>query len=217
MIQTKTRLPYKIVNEILNSLTHGFGAILSVVGLIFLISKAEVLHSDIHMVAYIIFGATLIMLFLSSTIYHAFTFTKARKILRIIDHNSIFLLIAGSFTPYCLLGVKGLWGWVMYSLIWLIALSGIVQKSISMSIQHKPSKFSTLFYILMGSLSIFILYPLYQSIGLLGIGLLAAGGLTYLIGTYFYSLKKVNYMHVIWHLFVLLGASYIYWSIFLTT
>lgn len=217
MIQTKTRLPYKIVNEILNSITHGLGAIMSVIGLFFLISKAKILHSDIHMMAYIIFGSTLIILFLSSTIYHTFTFTKARRILRIIDHNSIFLLIAGSFTPYCLLGVKGLWGWIMYGLVWLIALSGIIQKSISMSMQHKPSKYSTLLYILMGSLSTFILYPLYLSIGILGIALLAAGGLTYLIGTYFYSLKKVNYMHVVWHLFVLLGASYIYLSIFLTT
>ena len=145
MFKLQIRNNYNVLNEFLNSLTHAFGTFLSILGLIFLIQKADFLKSNLHMIAYSIFGTSLIFLFFSSTMYHAFNFSKASNILRIIDHNSIYLLIAGSFTPYCLLALKGTSGWLMYSSIWTLAIGGIIHKSITMLKQKKPSKFSTLY------------------------------------------------------------------------
>lgn len=208
---------YQVTNEILNTLTHGIGVILSIVGLTAMLSKAELLGSHRYMLAYGIFGATLITLFLSSTLYHSLVFTKAKRFFQIVDHNAIFLLIAGSYTPYCLLSLKGLGGWILYGIIWILALLGIVYKSMVMSKIGEIPKNSTGIYIGMSSLLVLSIYPIYQSIGALGIALLIAGGAAYLIGTIFYSLKKVKYSHVIWHLFVMLGANCVFFSILLTT
>ncbi|NKD34141.1 PAQR family membrane homeostasis protein TrhA [Enterococcus casseliflavus] len=208
---------YHMLNEQLNTATHGVATVFSIVGTIFLVDKARQMHSSLHLTAYLIFGLSLVALFLCSTLYHAFTFTKARKIMHIFDHSAIFLLIAGSFTPYSLIALQGALGWSMYGVIWLIALVGIVYKMISMSKVNHVSKYSTIIYIGMGAVCILPMYDLYQTIGVLGIGLLISGCFVYLIGTIFYSLKQIKYTHVIWHLFVMMGAGCIYFSIFLTT
>lgn len=208
---------YQKINEQLNALTHGIAAILSLIGTIFLVDKASEMQSIYHLIAYIIFGLSLITLFLCSTLYHAFKFTKARKILHICDHSAIFLLIAGSFTPYSLLALHGLSRWIIYGTVWLIAVFGIIFKFVQMSKDDGAHKYSTIIYIGMGAVCILPMYSLYQEMGLLSILLLLFGCLAYLVGTFFYASNRIKYTHVIWHLFVMLGAACIYFSIFLTT
>lgn len=206
---------YLILNEVLNAVTHGIGAGLSIAGLVILLVKGVRLGSTISVVAYAIYGSTMILLFLSSTLFHSLIFTKARKVFQVFDHSSIFLLIAGSYTPYCLLGIKGWLGWTLFILIWLMAIGGIVYKSLTLHKQTSVSKISTIIYIIMGWLCLIAIRPLYAALGVKGIALLVAGGLAYTLGAIFYSMKNVRFMHVVWHLFVMLGAGCMYFSILL--
>lgn len=205
---------YLIVNEIFNAITHGIGVGLSIAGLVLLLIKGARLGSAVHVVAYAIYGATLILLFLASTLYHSLIFTKAKKVFQVFDHSSIYLLIAGSYTPICLLTIKGYLGWTLFVVIWLMALLGVTYKSIWLS---RKGKSATMIYILMGWLCLIAVKPLYQGLGNVGTTLLVLGGLSYSIGAIFYSFKNVRYMHVIWHLFVLLGAGFMYFSILFFT
>lgn len=201
-----------VIAEIFNAITHGIGAILGIVGLIFLILKANELQSPIALSAYLIYGISLILLFLFSTLYHSLSFTKAKKIMRIFDHSAIYLLIAGSYTPYCLISIGGASGWIMFTVIWILALLGVVLKCFTIG---KYKWLSLALYLGMGWLSLFLIVPLYQTIGLNGLLLLIFGGVCYSVGTIFYSMKKIHFMHVVWHLFVMLGAGFMYFSIFL--
>lgn len=201
---------YLIVNEVFNAITHGIGACLSIAGLIFLIFKGADSGSSLEIVSYIIYGSTLILLFLSSTLYHSLIFTKAREIFKKFDHCSIFLLIAGSYTPYTLITVNGALGWTLFAIVWIIAILGVIYKVLWI---NKYKKYSTLIYIAMGWLSVFALRPIYLGLGFGGFGLLVAGGLAYTLGTIFYGLRKVKFMHVVWHLFVLAGTAFVYFSI----
>lgn len=204
---------YLIINEILNAVSHAIATILSLVGIVILLVKAIIAEDPIELVTYIIYGCSMLTLFLSSTLYHSLIFTRARKILRIFDHSSIFIFIAGSYTPYCLLSIKGVSGWVFLSLIWLIAAVGILYKCLTLNKSHSVSNISTIIYIVMGWLCIFASQSLYHSLGFNGFCLLVAGGLTYTIGAFFYSLEKIKFMHVVWHVFVMLGAFFIFFSI----
>ncbi|NEW62902.1 hemolysin III family protein [Granulicatella sp. zg-ZJ] len=205
-METKT-----LIAEIFNATTHGIGTLLGIIGLIFLIVKG--IHiSTLNIISYTIYGVTLILLFLFSTLYHSLSFTKAKKIMRVFDHSAIYLLIAGSYTPYCLLAVKGTQGWLMCFIIWIIALIGIIVKCFNIG---KNVLLSSILYLGMGWLSLLLIVPLYQAIGFNGILLLVLGGISYSIGTIFYNMKKIEFMHVIWHLFVMLGAGFMYFSIFL--
>lgn len=208
---------YLIVNEILNAITHGIGAILSIVGLVFLIFKGIDMGSNLSIAAYAIYGGMLILLFLSSTLFHSLIFTKAKKVFQVFDHSSIYLLIAGSYTPFCLLSIKGHMGWTLCILIWLLAVGGIVYKALTLYKQKKVSNASTVLYIIMGWLCVIAAEPLCKALGLYGTILLVAGGVAYTVGTIFYSLKKVKFMHVVWHLFVMLGAGLMYFSILFYT
>ena len=204
---------YLIVNEIFNAITHGIGFGLSIAGLVILLVKGAKLGSAIHVVSYAIYGSAMILLFLFSTLFHSLIFTKARKVFQVFDHVSIFLLIAGSYTPFCLLSIKGWLGWLLFALIWLIAIIGIVYKSITLHKVKQLSHFSTIVYIIMGWLCVIAFKPLVNSLGTIGTWLLALGGISYTIGAFFYSLKNVRFMHVVWHLFVMLGAILIYFSV----
>ncbi len=203
---------YQIINEVLNALTHGIGALLSIVALILLIFKGLHQESTLGLVAYIVYGVTMILLYLSSTLYHSLIFTKARHVFQVIDHSTIFLLIAGSYTPYCLIALKGPIGYALFAVVWTIALGGILLKVVNL---EKSKKYSTPIYIAMGWVSVLALKPIYEGAGISGLGLLAAGGLVYTLGTLFYRKKEVPYTHVIWHLFVLGGSVLIFLSIYL--
>ncbi|SET57030.1 hemolysin III [Enterococcus malodoratus] len=203
---------YLITNEVLNAVTHGVSVLLSIVGFIFLLKKAD---SGLHYVSFIIYGVSLLLLFLASTLYHSLIFTKAKKVFQVFDHCSIYLLIAGTYTPYCLLYIRGTIGIVLLSIIWLAAIIGIVYKSLTLSKVKSVSKLSTIIYNVMGWAVVIALPSLYQSVGLKGLLLLVGGGVAYTVGSVFYSMKNRRYMHVVWHLFVMLGAMLMFFSIYL--
>lgn len=217
METSKFTRKYLIVNEVLNAVTHGVGFGLSIAGLVILLVKGAHLGSPIHVVSYALYGSTMILLFLFSTLFHSLIFTKAKKVFQVFDHASIFLLIAGSYTPFCLLSIQGWLGWTLFVAIWLLAISGIVYKSVTLHKQETVSKISTVIYIIMGWLCLFAFQPLTHSLGLWGTILLASGGVSYTVGALFYSLKHVRFMHVVWHLFVMLGAGLMYFSVLFFT
>ncbi|MBO0469205.1 hemolysin III family protein [Enterococcus sp. DIV0242_7C1] len=217
MEKAKFSRKYMILNEVLNAVTHGIGAGLSIAGLVILLVKGARLGSAVHVVSYAIYGSTLILLFLSSTLFHSLIFTRAKKVFQVFDHSSIFLLIAGSYTPFCLLSVKGWLGWLLFVLIWLMAISGVVYKSLTLHKQETVKNISTVIYIIMGWLCLTAAKPLYDSLGFTGTALLVAGGVSYTLGAAFYSLKSVRFMHVVWHLFVMLGAGFMFFSILFFT
>lgn len=205
---------YQLVHEIFNAITHGIGAALSIAGLVLLIIKGVHLNSPIHIVAYAIYGATLIILFMSSTLFHSLIFTKARQVFQIFDHSSIYLLIAGTYTPYCLLTIKGTLGWALFIVIWLLAIIGVVYKSIYLS---KKGKSVVIIYIVMGWLCLVAAKPLYDGLGFNGTLLLVLGGVTYSLGALVYKFQHIKYMHLIWHFFVLVAAMLMFFSIYLYT
>lgn len=191
---------YTLGEEIFNSTTHGVGILLSLSALILMLFFSS---SILEVVSSIIFGSTLILLYTSSTLYHAITNEKAKKIFQILDHCTIYLLIAGSYTPYALLTIGGASGWLIFVIIWISALIGILLNAINLS---KFRILSIILYIAMGWAIAFYLPQLLDKLELGGLVLLIAGGLAYTIGIVFYVIKKIKYFHSIWHLFVL-GAS----------
>ncbi|GAA0493657.1 hemolysin III family protein [Alkalibacterium sp. s-m-22] len=205
---------YLVFNEVLNAITHGIGVILSIVGLVFLVQKGLEYGGAVEVTSYTVYGSTLILLYLSSTLYHSLTFTRARKVFRVIDHCSIFLLIAGTYTPYTLITIGGRLGAILTSVIWLIALLGVVYKTVWFK---KFQGLSVWLYIAMGWISLFFLNYLYQGLGTRGFIWLMAGGVSFTVGALFYRLKHVKYMHVVWHLFVLTGTVCMFFSIYLYT
>ncbi|MBO1307450.1 hemolysin III family protein [Enterococcus sp. 669A] len=203
---------YLIVNEVLNAVTHGIAAILSLVGFTFLLEKAT---TNLDYVSFTIYGICLFVLFFASTLYHSLIFTKARKVFQVFDHCSIFLLIAGTYTPFCLLRIKGTLGIVLLVVIWAAAVAGIIYKSLTLTKQSSVSKMSTILYNVMGWAVVIALPALYQSVGIKGILLLVGGGLSYSVGSLFYSMKSKKFTHVIWHLFVILGALLMFFVVYL--
>jgi len=214
MNEEKFTKKYKITNEVLNAITHGIGFGLSIAGLIILLLKGVRLQSSIHIVSYALFGSGLILLFLMSTLYHSLIFTKAKRVFRIFDHSFIFVLIAGTYSPYCLLAIRGGLGLGLFIAIWVMAILGVIYKAIWL---EKSSKISTIIYLIMGWLVVFAIRPLYANIGFHGILYLVLGGLAYSVGAFFYSKKHIKFMHVVWHLFVLFGAMMMYFSVLFYT
>lgn len=198
--------------EIANSVTHGLGIALSVAGLIVLVVLAS-LHATVwHIVSFSIFGASLVLLYTASTLYHSFRSPRVKQVLHIIDHSSIYLLIAGSYTPFVLVTLRGAWGWSLFGVVWGIALAGIVLKTFFTG-RYKMA--STILYLLMGWMIVVAIKPLAHAVPVGGIVWLAAGGLAYTIGAVIYMWKTIPYHHAIWHLFVLAGSICHYFSVLL--
>ena len=203
------KIKFKLRDPI-SGLTHLLGAILSIVALILLVYYS-VKHATVwHIVAFSIFGASLILLYTASSLYHLLPLSeKGVAILRKIDHMMIFVLIAGTYTPICLVALRGPWGWSLLSIIWLIAIAGIILKGFWFNI---PRWLSTLIYALMGWLAVTVLYPLIKTIPLGGFIWLIVGGLLYTIGAVIYGLKWPNItskflgFHEIFHIFVMMGS-----------
>lgn len=189
--------------ELWNALTHGFGLILSIPVCILLIIYAGLHGSAVQVTAFSIFGATLILLFLMSTLLHSVP-EKYKRVFSILDHSSIYILIAGTYTPFLLIAIGGTLGIVMIILIWSIALFGVVFKCLFI---HRFEKLSLFLYILMGWLIIFAIRPLYAYLAFEGFMLLLAGGLLFTFGAIFYAWTRLPYNHAIWHLFVLAGCG----------
>lgn len=202
------------VVEVFNAITHGIAALLGALAMISLLDKAfsSPDHTISELVAYTIYGTSLIILFLASTLYHSFSFSNYKDLFQKIDHASIYLLIAGTYTPYLMITVGGVMGYTFLAVIWIAAIAGIVFEVVW---TNRYPRLSTYLYLIMGWLGIFLIYPLYQSLHINGVILLFIGGLFYSIGTIFYRMKHLNWMHVIWHLFVIAGAAFMYFSIYL--
>jgi hemolysin III len=201
-----------IGEEIASSLTHGIGAALSVAGLVFLVVLATRYGDVWQIVSFSIYGATLIILYLASTLYHSFRNQKVKKIFRIIDHSSIFLLIAGTYTPFLLVNLRGVLGWTLFGIIWALAGSGIVFKAFFIG---RYGKISVFIYVLMGWLCVVAIRQMLANIPWGGIIGLTVGGVLYTAGIVFYARPKFRFSHAIWHLFVLGGSISHYFSIFL--
>lgn len=201
-----------IIVEVLNAVTHGIGTVLSIIGLILLLIKGIDLSSPSAIVAYSIYGASLILLFLNSTLYHSLSFTKFKDFFQRLDHSAIYLLIAGTYTPYLIVAIGGKLGLTFLLLVWGLAFFGIFFEVFQI---NKYPRLSTFMYLGLGWLGIFIIYPLIQSIEITGVALLALGGVVYSLGVIFYSMKSNKWMHIIWHLFVMVGAFFMYISVLL--
>ncbi|PMO31189.1 hemolysin III family protein [Vibrio breoganii] len=195
---------YSKNEEIANSVTHGVGMIFGIVALVLLLQKALSHDADTMTIASMaIYGSSMIVLFLASTLYHAVPYPRAKRWLKTFDHSAIYLLIAGSYTPFLLVGLRTPLAIGLMVVIWGIAILGIVMK---LAFVYRFKRFSLISYIVMGWLSLIVVYQLAITLHSGGVALLAAGGLIYSLGIVFYVNKRIPFNHAIWHCFVLGGA-----------
>ena len=205
---------YTLGEEIANSVTHGIGVLLAIAGLVLLIVKAALGGAEpTHIASAIVFGVTLILEYLASTLYHAIQVPAAKRVFRIIDHSSIYLLIAGSYTPFCLVTLADAGGIVMFVVVWALAFAGISFEIIGR--QRQPRWVTIIIYLCMGWLVVFRLPQLIAALDHVALALLTVGGLCYTIGCAFYVMKKVRYMHSVWHLWVLAGSIFQFMAVIL--
>ena len=210
-MQEKYVAEYTQGEEIANSISHGIGTLLSIAGLIVMVVLA-VMHGDAwHVVSFSIFGATLIILYLASTLYHSLPMPRVKKILQRVDHSAIFLLIAGTYTPFMLVTLRGALGWSIFGVVWGLALAGILLK-IFFSIS-KFEKVSVGLYVFMGWLCVIAAKQFLANVPQLSLVLLVFGGLSYTVGVLFYVWDRLPYNHAVWHLFVLGGSIFHYFSV----
>jgi hemolysin III len=189
--------------EIANSISHGVGLLGTLIALPVLVIGA-VPHGPAAIVGAATFGATMVLLYLTSTLYHAIPPSRAKRVWRILDHGAIYLLIAGTYTPFTLGVLRGPWGWTLFGLIWALALAGILLKSVG-GVRHP--RLSTGVYLGMGWLVLVAAKPLWQAVPGWGLFWLAAGGVGYTAGVGFYAASRARYAHFVWHLFVLAGTA----------
>jgi hemolysin III len=203
--------PRLTLEELANTITHGVGLLLSVAGFVALLIFA-ILHGDVsHIVACSIYGITLVCLYTASTLYHAVLSPGLKRGLKIFDHSAIYLLIAGTYTPFLLLYLRGAWGWSLFGVIWGLAFAGIVFKFWFVDhFQHV----STAVYLAMGWLVVIAAKPVLARVPTISLLWIAAGGLLYSLGVIFYIWKRLPYSHAVWHLFVLAGSACHYVAVF---
>lgn len=200
---TGHRLPSK-GEEIANSISHGLGFVLALVAAPILVVAATRRGTTSDLVAVIVFAAAMALMYLSSTIYHALPRGRAKEAFHVLDHAAIYLLIAGTYTPFTLGVLQGGWGWTLFGLVWGLAAIGIVTKVFAGIRWHR---LSTLVYVVMGWLVLIAAEPLWNSLPPAGLAWLLAGGLAYTGGVFFYLRKDLRYGHLVWHLFVVTGTA----------
>ena len=196
--------------EIANGITHGIGAALAIAGLVILVVFGALYGDAWRVVSFSIYGATLVILYLISTLYHSFTNPRVKKVFQVLDHCSIYLLIAGTYTPITLTVMRGAWGWTLFGLIWGLAITGIVLK---VAFIGRFKAFSVALYIAMGWLVVIAVKPLLAVADRGMMVWLVIGGLSYTLGVIFYAAKRMPYHHAIWHLFVIGGSITQYFGI----
>ncbi len=202
---------YSPIEEKINIISHAIGLILSIVALVLLATHAN-LHGDLwHIVSFSIFGTSLVILYTASILYHSTKKSELRHRLKIVDHASIYVLIAGTYTPFTLVTLNSTIGWVIFGISWGLALSGIILK---LFFTGKYNLISTIMYVLMGWVIVFAIKPLINNLPLEGLFWLFAGGISYTIGAILYSIKKIKFNHAIFHVFVLFGSFCHFMSVF---
>lgn len=199
-----------IREEIFNSITHGIGTLISVVALVVLVVFAVFKGNMWHVVSFAIFGSTMVLLYLSSTLYHSFTKENVKNLFARFDHAAIFLLIAGTYTPFVLTTLRGTLGWWLFGIIWSLAIAGVVIRSIYLVRFHK---LMVTIYLIMGWLFVVAIVPMVKNLPAISVVFLFIGGACYSLGVIFYSWRKLKYGHGIWHLFVLAGSIMHFFSV----
>lgn len=203
---------YSVREEIAHSAIHGLGIVLSIAGLIALVLTARRTGDTWDLVASAVYGVTLILLYLASTLYHSIPHPPAKRVLRVLDHSAIYLLIAGTYTPFTLVSLRGPWGWTLFGLIWGLAILGITFKVAAMG---RFRGLSLTLYIGMGWLVLIALRPLTAALAQGGLILLVLGGIAYTSGVFFYVSRRLPYHHAFWHAFVLAGSVLHFFAILL--
>jgi len=203
---------YTLGEEITHSITHGIGTGLSIAGLTVLVVLAVLYGNVYQTVGFSIYGATLVILYLASTLYHSFQQPRVKSVFKVIDHAAIYLLIAGTYTPFLLIAIRGMEGWILLIIIWGLAILGVSFKTLFI---HRFEKISVLTYLLMGWLCIVAINELVANIPVSGLIWLAVGGVVYTVGVLFYALHRIPYTHAVWHVFVLGGSICHYFAVLL--
>ncbi|NBI28970.1 PAQR family membrane homeostasis protein TrhA [Chengkuizengella marina] len=196
-------MKYSHKEEIVNAITHGIGALLSIAALVLLIVFSSLYGSPWHIVSFTIFGSTMVLLYVFSTLLHSFKEGVTKNVFEVLDHSAIYLLIAGTYTPFVLVTLRGPLGWTIFGIIWGLAVIGIVFKVFFVK---RFILLSTIFYVLMGWMIVIGIKPLYENMLLNGFIWLVLGGILYTVGTIFYVWRKFPYHHAVWHLFVIAGS-----------
>jgi hemolysin III len=198
--------------ELANAITHGLGTVLSITGLVLLIIFASMKGTVWHVVSFTIFGVTMLLLYTASTLVHSFPEGKAKDLFETFDHSCIYLFIAGTYTPLLLVTLRSPLGWTMFGIVWGLAIGGVVFKAF---FTKKFLVLSTLFYVMMGWLIVFMWNPLQELLMPGGIRLLIIGGILYTFGSVFYIWRGFPYHHAVWHLFVVAGSVMHFFAILL--
>lgn len=204
MGKLKTTKIYSALEEKLNVISHGIGFLLSISALVLLVVRSSLYGNVYHIVSFTIFGSSLVVLYAASTLYHNSKKEKIRLRLNIFDHASIFILIAGTYTPFVLVSLNGTMGWVLFGITWGAAVLGVILK---IFYTGKYEKLSTILYVLMGWIIIIAIKPLFENLSSEGLFWLFTGGISYTIGAVLFSLKRLKLNHAIFHFFVLIGSA----------
>jgi hemolysin III len=200
-----------IAEEIANAVSHGVGALAAVVALVVMVVYAALYGDAWQVVSVSIFGGSLVLLYLASTLYHSIQHPRVKRVLRVIDHSSVFILIAGTYTPITLIGLRGGWGWTLFGLIWSLTVVGIALKLACFDRFHR---LSIVFYLLMGWVAIAAIKPIIERVPTGALMWIAAGGLAYTLGVIFYKQERLRFAHTIWHLFVIAGSAMHFVAVF---
>jgi hemolysin III len=202
---------YRLGDILANAITHGVGAVFALVGAVYLIVVST--RGDAWLVVSCsIYGGTLILVYLCSTLYHSLVRTRARHVFHVLDHSAIYFLIAGTYTPFMLVSMRGRVGWTLLGLVWALAIGGVIFKSLAVG--RFPAASATV-YLLMGWCIVFGLKPLLHAVSLHGMMWLAAGGLAYTLGILFFANDRLRYFHALWHVFVMGGSVAHYFAVLL--
>ncbi len=206
----RARILRNSAEELGNTITHGIGLVLSLTGFVILLILAVTHGSAWHIVSCAVYGATLVCLYSASMLYHGIPSPRLKRAFKIFDHSAIYLLIAGTYTPFLLVNLRGGWGWSLFGVVWGLALAGILLKF--WFVDHFQI-LSTTVYLLMGWLAVIAVRPLLEMVPTAGLLWLLAGGFFYTIGVVFYAWKRIPYNHVIWHVFVMAGSTCHYFAV----
>lgn len=197
--------------EIANSISHGLGLVAAIAAIPLLIITVLKRGGDAaNIVGVCVFSASMVLLYLASTLYHAVTHDRAKYFFRLLDHSAIFLLIAGTYTPFTLGILRGTWGWTLFGLIWGLAVFGVILKIVK-GFNH--SKLSMALYLIMGWLVLIAAKPVIQSVPLSGLALILAGGIAYTVGVAFYAAHHIRFAHFVWHIFVIMGTTFHFFAV----
>jgi hemolysin III len=202
-VSGRERRPYTLGEEIANSSIHGVGVALSIAALVLLVVFATFSGDPYRLGSSIVYGVALVLEYAASTMYHAFPQPNVKHVFKILDHCGIYVLIAGSYTPFCLVTLRDSGGWLLFALVWALAIAGIAAEAFW---TYRPRWLSAAVYLGLGWIVVLAIRPLSAALDPAGLWLLISGGLAYTVGTVFYVLKRVRYMHAVWHVFVLAGS-----------